>query len=168
MSDEHMHQEVESRPKQNIDIGILGITVWSGAGVRPLLCALLLVLAGGVTGGLLVQHFATKPELHRLCEFNQPGALERRLETGWDVNTVQRFEGRPAVPVVLASIFNVKCVDQSGIDPALALKFLRNGGRLSLDDLSELHNAAKAHSVDGSPAQVELATYLNRRLEELR
>lgn len=163
-----MHQEVESKEKSSIEMGLLGISIWRGGGVRLLFGALLLVIAGGVSGSLLGQHFATKPELHRLCEFNQSDALQRRLATGWDVNTVQKFEGRPAIPVILVSIFEVKCVDESGIDPALALTFLQNGGRLSLDNLLKLHNAAKEYSIDGSPAQVELANYLNRRLEEFR
>ena len=163
-----MHHEIEGKEKSITNIGLLGITIWPGGAVRLLFCTLILVFAGGISGSLLGQHFATKPELHRLCEFNQPGALERRLASGWDVNTVQNFEGRPAIPVVLASIFNVKCVDRSRIDPALALAFLQNGGRLSLDDLLELHNAANEQSIDDSPAQVELTAYLNRRLEEFR
>lgn len=165
---EIMHQEIESREKSNINKDLLGVFMGRGGGVRRLLRALFLVLAGGVSGGLLGHHYATTPELHRLCEFNRPGALESRLATGWDLNTVQKFAGRPAIPVVLASVFEVKCVDRSGIDPALALTFLQNGGRLSLDDLLAIYSAAKEYSVDGSPAQMELITYLDGRFDALR
>jgi len=97
--------------------------------------------------GFLLGYLIQKPahensDTYRKCELDY-SSIQKRVDGGWDINSTTTAADRKVYPIVLSAIFDVTCSANPEIDERLALYFLQNGGRVSINDLISIRDAAE-------------------------